>query len=344
MYILYTDDSILAGPTEDELNQCIADMEKAGLILTVEGDIADFLGVNVTKHDDGSFELTQPRLIDSIIEEVFGKDQATPSPKAVPMASSKLLSKHPESEVLQSRYQVRRIVGKLNFLANSSRADLAYATHQIARFVSCPKVEHGKAIEWLVRYLIGTRQKGYMILPDASKGVELHADADFAGNWDPSLAGEDIDTARSRHGYVLFFAGVPIFWKSQLQTEIALSSTEAEVIGLSAALRTAIPIVNMIAEMAELGFPVLAKQREPTIHCRVFEDNSGALQIATVPKMRPRTKHINNKYFHFLEYTTRDDSPFSFHKVGTEEQTADVLTKPLSLPSLEKHRRSILGW
>jgi Reverse transcriptase (RNA-dependent DNA polymerase) len=345
MYCLYTDDTILAGPTIKEINECIRDMEKAGLILTVEGELADFLGVNITRNDDGTFTLTQPSLIDSIIEEVFGKDpDALPSAKSTPMASSKLLSRHLGSPEFHGSYQVRRIVGKLNFLANSSRADIAYATHQIARFVASPRIEHGEAIEWLVRYLIGTRNKGCEILPDEDGGIELYADADFAGNWDPSLAGEDIDTARSRHGYVLYFAGVPILWKSQLQTEIALSSTEAEVIGLSAALRTSIPIVNMIREMAELGFPILDRQRESSIHCQVFEDNSGALQIATVPKMRPRTKHINNKYFHFVEYTTRDDSPFSFHKVGTEEQTADMLTKPLSLPALEKHRKSILGW
>jgi hypothetical protein len=192
--------------------------------------------------------------------------------------------------------------------------------------------------------LIGTRDKGYRILPDPNRGVELHTDADFAGNWDPSLAGEDIDTARSRHGYVLSYAGVPIIWKSQLQTKIALSTTEAEVIGLSAVLKTSIPIVNMLEEMAALGFPVVFSQRENSIHCKVFEDNSGALQIATVPKMRPRTKHINNKYFHFVEYTSRDDSPFSFHKVAMEDQCADVLTKPLPLPALAKHRKAILGW
>jgi hypothetical protein len=100
----------------------------------------------------------------------------------------------------------------------------------------------------------------------------------------------------------------------------------------------------MLQEMAGLGFPVLLNEREQTIHCAVFEDNSGALQIATVPKMRPRTKHINNKYFHFLEYTSRDDSPFSFHKVSTEDQPADMLTKPLPEPTLVKHRSSVLGW
>ena len=80
--------------------------------------------------------------------------------------------------------------------------------------------------------------------PDPSKGLEVYCDADFAGNWDPALAGEDIDTARSRHGFIISYAGVPLLWKSSLQGEIALSSTESELIGLSTALRTAIPIHN----------------------------------------------------------------------------------------------------
>ena len=110
-------------------------------------------------------ELTQPRLIDSILEEVFGTDDL-PSPKAVPMASSKLLSRHHDSPDYEGRYEMRRIVGKLNFLASSTRPDIAYATHQIARFVSAPKVEHGKAVEWLAKYLLGTRKQGYLISPD----------------------------------------------------------------------------------------------------------------------------------------------------------------------------------
>ena len=40
----------------------------------------------------------------------------------------------------------------------------------------------------------------------------------------------------------------------------------------------------------------------PTVRCELFEDNSGALELATVHKMRPRTKHINIKYHHFWEY------------------------------------------
>jgi len=95
-----------------------------------------------------------------------------------------------------------------------------------------------------------------MILsPNSKRGLEVFVDADFAGNWDPDET-EDRDTARSRHGYLILFAGCPIVWKSQLQTEVALSSTESEYTGLSYALRDAIPIINPFKEMMEVGIPI----------------------------------------------------------------------------------------
>ena len=47
IYVLYTDDSILFGPTQKEIDSCIEDIQAAGLKITVEGDIKDFLGVNI---------------------------------------------------------------------------------------------------------------------------------------------------------------------------------------------------------------------------------------------------------------------------------------------------------
>ena len=94
--------------------------------------------------------------------------------------------------------------------------------------------------------------------------------------------------------------------------------------------------------MKELGFPIAEQQ--PVIHCELFEDNNGALAIAQFTKMRPRTKHINSKYFHFLEYTSREGAPFTFSKIRTEDQPADIFTKPLSEWLLAKHRMWIMGW
>ena len=134
--------------------------------------------------------------------------------------------------------------------------------------------------------------------------------------------------------------GCPIIWKSQLQTEIALSSTESEYTGLSYALREAIPIMELLKEMRTHGFDV--KNHRPKVHCKVFEDNSGALEIATVHKVRPRTKHINVKSHHFRGYVDRGE--ITIHAIKTDKQPADILTKPLNEELLSRHRKAIMGW
>ena len=74
-------------------------------------------------------------------------------------------------------------------------------------------------------------------------------------------------------------------WKSQLQMEIALSSTESEYTGLSYALREVIPMMEILKEMKSIGLPV--RPANADIQCHVFEDNSGAIEMAQVHKYRP---------------------------------------------------------
>jgi len=158
-----------------------------------------------------------------------------------------------------------------------------HATHQCACFAADPKQEHGKAVEWLCRYLTGTRDKGLIYRPDKNQSFDVYVDADFAGNWDPDESMDDANTARSRTAYVIMYAGCPILWGSRLQTLIALSSTEAEYYALSTATREVIPIMELAKEMQEYGFHV--GTTKPKVHCKVFEENSGALEIATVHKV-----------------------------------------------------------
>ena len=197
-------------------------------------------------------------------------------------------------------------------------------------------------MRWLGRYLKGTRDKGTILRPVEGKGLEVFVDADFAGNWDPEEH-EDRDTARSRHGYYITYAGCSILWKSQLQTEIALSSTESEYTGLSYALREAIPIMNLLSEMIKQGIPI--KSSDAKVHCKVFEDNTGALEIARIPKFRPRTKHLNNRLHHFRGYVDGlMDNLITIHKIDTKDQPADMLTKPLNEELLVKFRKIMMGW
>jgi hypothetical protein len=47
----------------------------------------------------------------------------------------------------------RSAVGKLNHLAQTTRPDIMYATHQIAKYSSDPRQSHREAILYLVCYL-----------------------------------------------------------------------------------------------------------------------------------------------------------------------------------------------
>ena len=336
LYVLYTDDSLLAGPDEKEINQVIDNLRKVGkLDITVKGDLADFLGVNIDRKKDGSIHLTQPHLIDHLRL----KDDRVKA-KSTPAASSKLLTRHRDSEAFDGSFNYRSVIGKLNYLEKATRSDISYAVHQCARFVSDPKREHGDAVRWLGRYLKGTMDKGTIMRPMSDRDLEVHVGASFCGDWDPKEAAVDRDTARSRHGYVISYAGCPLLWKSQVQTEIALSTTESKYTGLSYALRDAIPIIELLKEMKAQRYPIATATAK--VHCRVFEDNSGALEMAKNHKYRPRTKHLNIKLHHFQDYVERKE--ISIHAIPTAEQPADFLTKALSEDLSVKHRRTVMGW
>ena len=69
IYILYTDDSIIAGSDKQAINDTIESIKRAGLDITIEGGIRDFLGINITRDND-QYHLTQPQLIQSILREL----------------------------------------------------------------------------------------------------------------------------------------------------------------------------------------------------------------------------------------------------------------------------------
>ena len=87
---------------------------------------------------------------------------------------------------------------------------------------------------------------------------------------------------------------------------------------------------------------VLDKVTKPTIRCKAFKDNSGALELANTPKIRPRTKHINTKYHHFCEHVK--SKAIKILSISSEEQQADIMTKPLSEELFLKLQKLLLGW
>jgi hypothetical protein len=153
-------------------------------------------------------------------------------------------------------------------------------------------------------------------------------------------ASDDPGTSKSRSGYVIQYAGCPVAWASKLQTIIALSSCEAEYVSLSESLRDTIPLMELVKEIDKAGFKVISTTAN--VHCKAFEDNSGALELARLPKMRPRTKHINIKYHHFREHVRL--GIIKIFPISTENQLADIFTKPLPQNLFLRLRKELLHY
>jgi hypothetical protein len=229
----------------------------------------------------------------------------------------------------------------LNFLEKSTRPDISYAVHQCARFSQDPKKSHAEAVKRIVRYLKATQDKGLIIDPKPDHSFHCYVDSDFCGLWHKKAARDNPMTSKSRTGYIITYAGCPIVWGSKIQTQTSLSSTEAEYVAISTAMREQIPLLDLLKEVKAHKIPI--QYGPTTVYCKVFEDNAGALEMARLPKIRPRTKHINVMYHHFRE-RVHPHGEIHLAAISTHDQPADILTKPLGEQPFQKHRKFIMGW
>ena len=306
--------------------------------LTEEGELGltamEYLGVQMTRTRNNKFVLNQPFLIDRIIQAAKMEGA---NPVKTPAEKGSLLFKDKDGAPRKTDWNYRSLVGMLSYLTGT-RPDILFAVHNCARFSTDPKLSHEKAIKRIVKYLIGTKDKGIILNPELSKGVECFVDAGFAGDYHKDRS-EDSENLLSRTGYVIRLWNCPIIAVSKMMTEITLSTTEAEYVALSHSMRDVIPFLDFITEVTNYYELNLDK---PHVKCTLFEDNNGALELAKAPKYRPRTKHIALKYHHFRDHVKR--GLVKIFPIDTKEQLADIFTKPLDQQTFEYLRNLLLGW
>ena len=251
-----------------------------------DGDISRFLGVDIIRNKDQTFELRQPFLIERILT-LLGIDDKV-NPRKTPV-SKPLLHKDKDAPDRVRKWNYRSAIGMLNYLQGSTRPDISMAVHQCARFSTDPKITHERAVMKIGKYLLGTKDRGLKFQPNKSKRIECYVDADFAGSWDKADA-DNPENVLSRSGYIIHYCGCPVLWCSKLQTEIALSTAEAEYIALSQATREIIPFVNLLKELKTYMDLDLNNTQ---MFCKIHEDNTSCITIAETKKFTPRTKYIS---------------------------------------------------
>ena len=336
MVVQCVDDCGIAAPNMDRIDQFIAELRKLDLQLTKEESFAEFLGIDFKTHPNGCVEMTQTGLINKTLEAA---GMTNCNPNAVP-ATQNTLGADVDGEPMNESWNYRGICGMLLYLSTNTRPDIAFAVSQVCRFGHNPKKSHAQAVKTILRCLKGTIDKGIVVKPsDGTLKLDLYVDSDFCGLFG-SEAPRDVNSARSRTGYIVICCGWPIIWKSQLQTHLSQSTLEAEYTALSAALRTFLPLKNLLIEILDkLNAPNL---QSSMLHAGVFEDNQSTHYLATNQRITARTRYLLAKWHWFWDAYNRKE--FAIYKCPTDLQCADYLTKPLNKVLFQNNRQRVQNW
>jgi hypothetical protein len=336
MLVIYVDDVGIAAMFEKDVDSLVQRLEAQGFKLTREGTFSEFLGIKFEKNaEDNSINMTQKGLIKKIIATAGMNDC---NPNWTP-ASTTPLGIDPDGEPMDEEWSYRSIVGMLLYLTTNTRPDCSFAVSQVGRFCHDPKKSHATAIKTIVRYLHRTSDKGMIVRPTGVLNLENYVDASFANSYGVEPA-EDPVSVKSRTGIIVFLAGCPLIWKSQLQQSIALSTFQSEYQALSHSMRILIPLRGLLLETtAKLMLPSALTS---TILCRTHEDNASALLLANSQHLNNRNKYLAVKLHHFWSHVK--PGVIEVVKCDTKEMIADHLTKPLVREVFERLRKMMLGW
>ena len=118
-------------------------------------------------------------------------------------------------------------------------------------------------------------------------------------------------------------SGALIEWFSKKQPVVALSTTEAEYVDLSAVTQEAVWLNRLLSGI----------KAEPQMLIVIKEDNQGTIAVARNPISHNRTKHIDIKLHYVCEALEKIIIGLMY--CPTEQMTADILTKPMTRQCFE---------
>jgi hypothetical protein len=288
------------------------------------GEVSVYLGNKiVVESDQFKTSINQS----DYIEEILGKfDMGNSHAVGTPMTGRLSVSEKGKDLSVSEKAAYRVLVGSLLYLACWTRPDISFAVSELSRFVADPGQNHMLAAKRVLRYLRGTKELGLQYTrPTGSLVNRLHGyvDSDWAGC---------ADTRKSTTGYVLMLNGAVVSWKSKRQNVVALSSAEAEFMAASSLVQEVIYIRRLLYN---LGFP----QESPT---EIGEDNRTCIAWSEGSVGgSDRAKHIDLRR-HFVHEAVQG-KVLTLKAVKSEDNIADLLTKPLPEQPFKLLRKQLLG-
>ena len=163
----------------------------------------------------------------------------------------------------------------IHFLTNYTCTEVQFVFHQCSWFRVDPNLSYDKAFKWVIKYLKVIVMQGLILKPNSERGIECSVDEDFVGGWNRA-EGADPGLALSRTSDAITYSKGTLLWVSWIQTDILLSTMEAEYIVLSQAIRDALTFVRM---MKEIGVVIDLKKCAPKYLCSTLKTRSNSQEI-----------------------------------------------------------------
>ncbi|PIL24887.1 transcription factor [Ganoderma sinense ZZ0214-1] len=317
------DDMLVTG-TPDLVGKFRAGI-KTRFTITDAGEVAWLLGIEVVRDlNSGTVRVAQRTAIDAVTRALH-LEGAKPATTPIAVGGNLDRTQCPttaDAIADMAAVPYKQGVGICMYISVTTRPDIAHTVHRLAKYMANPGRAHWEALKRLVRYLMGTREL-WLVYGRDSSGLAGFTDADW---------GTSDDARHSVCGYVYTFDGGAVSWSAKQQNVVALSSTEAEYIGITHAAKEAIWLRALLTEMVHPDFATLA--------VRLYSDNKGAMDLAHNNAFHARTKHIAIRYHFIREAVERGDVDLGYRR--TEDNPADIFTKPVTRGRLE-HLRVMFG-
>jgi hypothetical protein len=290
------------------------------------GECKLILGMRVTRNRaKKTLKLDNHVKIEQLLS-MGGRNKWSPVP--TPESTMKLQATQEEEQGLVDKELYQSLVGSLNYLVQATRPDIAHAVNIVGRYASNPGPTHMMAVKRILRYLAGTSHLGLMysaenVAPSTPLQITTWTDADWGG---------DLGDRKSTTGYLVKVNQCPVTWATKKQPTVALSTAEAEYMGIGGGVQEALWICQLLQEM--LG--PSAVRTPSTVLC----DNQAVLAITRDDKHHQRTKHIDIKHHFVRDHVKKNHIAITW--IPTKEQTADLFTKGLGKYKFSQFRSQIM--
>ena len=254
--------------------------------------------------EKGLLRLSQTDYIKKVVTN-FRMEGANPT--ATPIGAHFKLSaaKEPEEAIDTDIVPYASAVGSIMYAMVGLRPDLAYAIGLVSRFMSRPGEIHWEAVKWLLRYMKGSAEVQLVYSQEKEFKTQGYCDSDYTG---------DRDGSRSLSGYVFTIGGKVVSWRSSLQPVVALSTTEAEYISLTEAVKESIWLRGLLEDIGISHGTV-----------QVWCDSQSAICLSKNAVFHERTKHMAAMYNFIRDII--DKKEIEVVKIHTSRNPADILTK-----------------